>query len=191
MKSTRLEAFSDGVIAIIITIMVLELKVPQDTSLAGVLRVWPVLSSYILSFVIVAIYWVNHHHLIHLAHKVDASILWANINLLFWMSLMPWVTAFLGSSHATPMSVALYGGVSLLCCLAFLILRLTIARHHGDNAELARLHARRVRRNLLASGLYLASIPAAFVDVPVALALLVLPPLMYFIPDRAEASSSE
>src|SRR5262245_49332733 len=123
MKATRLEAFSDGVIAIIITIMVLELKVPHDHSLAGLLAVWPVFSSYVLSFVVVAIYWVNHHHLIHLVKRVNAAVMWSNMNLLLWLSLMPFVTAFLGESHGTPLAVALYGALSALCGISYYVLR--------------------------------------------------------------------
>src|SRR5581483_7930318 len=108
MKTTRLEAFSDGVIAIIITIMVLEFRVPEDHSLQGLLKIWPVLFSYVLSFITVAIYWVNHHHLIHLAHYADGKILWCNMNLLFWISLFPFATAFLGESHTNRLAVMIY-----------------------------------------------------------------------------------
>src|SRR5262245_8298354 len=108
MKTNRIEAFSDGVMAILITIMVLELKAPHDPTPASLGRMWPIFFAYVLSFVIIAIYWVNHHHLIHLVTRVDSVILWANINLLFWISLIPWVTVYLGDNHALRFPVALY-----------------------------------------------------------------------------------
>ena len=107
MKTNRIEAFSDGVMAILITIMVLELKAPHDPTPASLAKMWPTLFAYVLSFIIIAIYWVNHHHLIHLVSRVDSVILWANINLLFWLSLIPWVTVYLGDNHALPFPVAL------------------------------------------------------------------------------------
>ena len=128
MKTNRIEAFSDGVMAIIITIMVLELKAPHDPTPASLGRMWPVFFAYVLSFLIIAIYWVNHHHLIHMVTRVDASILWANINLLFWISLIPWVTVYLGDNHALPFPVALYAAVSLAGGVSFFLLRALIAR---------------------------------------------------------------
>ena len=184
MKSTRLEAFSDGVIAIIITIMVLELKAPHDPTLVGLAKVLPTLLSYVLSFTIVAIYWLNHHHLIHLAQKVDSRILWANMNLLFWMSLMPWVTAYLGENHAAPLAVGLYGAVATACSIAFYVLRQTIACHHRGDARLCAMHQRMGRKNLIAIGIYLAAIPLSWVFVPLALLLIAAPAVMYFLPDR-------
>jgi uncharacterized membrane protein len=184
MKATRLEAFSDGVIAIIITIMVLELKAPHDPTPAGLMKVLPTLLSYILSFTIVAIYWLNHHHLVHLAHKVDSMMLWANVNLLFWMSLIPWVTAYLGDSHATPLAVGLYGSVAVACSASFYLLRSSIARHHRADGKLCALHRRMGRKNLLAVGIYLSAIPLSWACVPLALGLIALPAIMYFLPDR-------
>jgi len=107
MNTNRIEAFSDGVMAILITIMVLELKAPHDPTPASLARMWPTFFAYVLSFIIIAIYWVNHHHLIHLVSRIDAAILWANMNLLFWISLIPWVTVYLGDNHALPFPVAL------------------------------------------------------------------------------------
>src|SRR4051812_6380831 len=133
MKSTRLEAFSDGVIAIIVTIMVLELKVPSDPSPRALLGMLPVFLSYALSFVLVAIYWVNHHHLLHVTRHVDGSILWLNAHLLFWMSLLPFATAYVGHHHATPFTVACYGAVQLACCFAFYALRACIFHPHAGN----------------------------------------------------------
>lgn len=186
MNATRLEAFSDGVIAIIITIMVLELKVPHDPSYAELLKLLPIFLSYTLSFVLVAIYWVNHHHLIHLVERVDGQILWFNLNLLFWMSLTPFVTAYMGENHATPLSVALYGLVQTACSSAFLLLRRTIAQHHKHQSELSTLHSKRVRKNHIALLLSALSIPIAFVAVPLALLLVVAPAVMYFLPAKAK-----
>jgi uncharacterized membrane protein len=109
MKTNRVEAFSDGVMAILITIIVPELKAPHDPTPASLAKMWPTFFVYVLSFVIIAIYWVNHHHIIHLVTRVDSVILWANMNLLFWISLIPWVTVYLGDNHALPFPVALYG----------------------------------------------------------------------------------
>src|SRR5438105_5487134 len=128
MKTNRLEAFSDGVIAILITIMVLELKAPHDPTPASLAKMWPVFFAYVLSFIIIAIYWVNHHHLIHLVTRVDSVILWANINLLFWISLIPWVTVYLGDNHALPFPVAIYAAVSAAGAISFSILLVFISR---------------------------------------------------------------
>jgi uncharacterized membrane protein len=184
VKATRLEAFSDGVIAIIITIMVLELKAPQDIGVIGLKRVLPVFLSYVLSFIIVAIYWVNHHHLIHLAQKVDGKILWANINLLFWISLFPWVTAYLGANYKNSLAVALYAIVATACGASFYLLRSTIACHHRGDERLQALHCRMGRKNLLALAIYITAIPMAWVAIPLSLFLIALPAIMYFMPDR-------
>jgi uncharacterized membrane protein len=184
MKPTRLEAFSDGVIAIIITIMVLELKAPHDPTFAGLARALPTLLSYLLSFVIVAIYWVNHHHLVHLAQKVDAKILWTNLNLLFWMSLIPWATAYLGENHAQPLAVGLYAMVAAVCGAAFYLLRGSISCHHRHDERLRALHGQMARKNLVALGIYLAAVPMAWVSTRLSLLLVALPAMMYFLPER-------
>ena len=184
MKANRLEAFSDGVIAIIITIMVLELKVPHDHSLAGLLVMWPLFLSYAMSFLMVAIYWNNHHHLIHLARRVDGAVMWANLNLLFWLSLVPFTTAFLGENRATPLAVALYGLNSALAGGAYYLLQRTIAAHARADARLTQLHGCMLRKGRLATALYVASVPLAWVSTWLALALIVTPAIMYFIPDR-------
>src|SRR6266513_5375856 len=149
MKTNRIEAFSDGVMAIIITIMVLELKAPHDPTPASLGRMWPVFFAYVLSFLIIAIYWVNHHHLIHMVTRVDAIILWANINLLFWISLMPWVTVYLGDNHVLPFSVALYAAVSLAGALSWFLLRASIERRCSDPVY-RRDNQRMARKNLIA-----------------------------------------
>ena len=184
MKTTRLEAFSDGVIAIIITIMVLELKVPHEHQLAGLLEIWPVFFCYALSFITVAIYWVNHHHLIHLVRRVNAAVMWANINLLFWLSLMPFVTAYLGDNHVTSLAVALYGVVAAACGISYYILRHAIACQTHDDPKLRELHQCMLRKNQIAIGLYVLAVPLAYVSAWLAVGLIMLPAAMYFIPDR-------
>jgi uncharacterized membrane protein len=183
MKTNRIEAFSDGVMAIIITIMVLELKAPHDPTPASLGRMWPVFFAYVLSFLIIAIYWVNHHHLIHMVTRVDASILWANINLLFWISLIPWVTVYLGDNHVLPFPVALYAAVSLAGALSWFLLRASIARHHHD-PEFERVNKRMTRKNFIAILIYAAAIVVAFIYTPLALILIATPATMYFLPDR-------
>jgi uncharacterized membrane protein len=184
MRTNRLEAFSDGVIAILITIMVLELKAPHDPTPASLAKMWPIFFAYVLSFIIIAIYWVNHHHLIHLVTRVDSVILWANINLLFWISLIPWVTVYLGDNHALPFPVALYAVVSAAGALSFFLLTRAIARHH-DEAEFKRLKKKMARKNLVAILIYLAAIPAAFIFTPLALVMIALPAAMYFLPESS------
>jgi uncharacterized membrane protein len=138
MKKTRLEAFSDGVLAIIITIMVLELHVPHEPTLAALLPLWPTLLSYLLSFVYIAIYWNNHHHLFHAVERVTGDVLWANANLLFWLSLVPFVTAWMGENHFAAVPVAVYGGVLLAAAIAYFILTTVLLRHHAPDSLLAR-----------------------------------------------------
>ena len=183
MKTYRLEAFSDGVIAILITIMVLELKAPHDPTPASLAKMWPTFFAYVLSFIIIAIYWVNHHHLIHLVNRVDSVILWANINQLFWISLIPWVTVYLGDNHALPFPVALYAAVSTASAISFFFLRASIARHHHD-PEFNRLNQRMGRKNLIAIFIYVGAIAAAFISTPLALVMIALPAAMYFLPER-------
>jgi len=183
MKTNRIEAFSDGVMAILITIMVLELKAPHDPTPASLARMWPVFFAYVLSFVIIAIYWVNHHHLIHLVTRVDAVFLWANMNLLFWISLIPWVTVYLGDNHALPFPVALYAAVSAAGAASFFFLRASIARHHHE-PEFKRLDRKMTRKNLIALFIYIVAIAVAFVYTPLALVLIATPAVMYFLPER-------
>ena len=183
MKTNRIEAFSDGVMAILITIMVLELKAPHDPTPASLARMWPTFFAYVLSFIIIAIYWVNHHHLIHLISRVDAVILWANMNQLFWISLIPWVTVYLGDNHALPFPVALYAAVSTAGAFSFYLLRASIARHHHD-LEFKRLNKRMARKNLIALVIYIAAIAMAFIYTPLALVMIALPAAMYFLPER-------
>jgi len=169
--------------AIIITIMVLELKAPHDPTPASLAKMWPTFFAYVLSFVIIAIYWVNHHHLIHLITRVDSVILWANINLLFWISLLPWVTVYLGDNHALPFPVALYAAVSTAGAVSFFVMRASIARQHPES-EFNRLNKKMARKNLIAILIYVIAVPVAFIYTPLALVLIALPATMYFLPER-------
>jgi uncharacterized membrane protein len=184
MKTTRLEAFSDGVIAIIITIMVLELKVPHEVGFQALVEMWPVFFCYALSFVTVAIYWVNHHHLLHLVRRVDAGLLWTNMNFLFWLSLMPFATAYLGEYHVVPFAVALYGVVTTACGIAYYFLRHAVACQARDDPKLWALHQRMITKNRIATVIHLSAIPLAYFSTKLALVVFMLPAVMYFVPDR-------
>jgi uncharacterized membrane protein len=189
--TNRLEAFSDGVIAVIITIMVLELKVPRDTTLVSLRSLLPQFLSYLLSFLIVAIMWVNHHHMLHSARRADARLLWSNNNLLFWMSLVPFVTAFMGNNHNDPRAVALYGAVLMMCSLSFALLRRAIMQHHVDNPEMFDYHRRIQFKNVYSLLLCIASIPLAFVDVRISLSIFAFIALSYFLPERKLAETDD
>ena len=187
MGKGRLEAFSDGVIAIIITIMVLELKVPHQADLAdlaALTSLWPVFLSYVLSFVNVGIYWNHHHHLLHAVRQVSGSILWANLHLLFWLSLMPWATGWMGENHFAALPTALYGGVLAMCGVAYTILVFTIISSHGQDSVLSQAIGRdfKGKASLL---LYAAAVPAALWLHPgVAGALFAAVALMWLVPDK-------
>lgn len=184
MKRGRLEAFSDGVLAIVITIMVLELKVPHGgADLAALRPLLPVFSSYVLSFLYIGIYWNNHHHLMHAVDRVSGGILWANLHLLFWLSLIPFATAWMGENHFAPAPLALYGAVLLMAGVAFLILQLTIVNTHGCDSVLARAVGRDWKGKSSVT-LYLAAIPLAFVSEWVAGSLYLLVALLWLVPDR-------
>ena len=183
MGKGRLEAFSDGVIAIIITIMVLELKVPYGADLAALSSLIPVLLSYVLSFIFVGIYWNNHHHLLHAIHSVNGRILWANLHLLFWLSLIPFVTDWMGKNHFAPLPVALYGVVLLFSAIAYFILTKTLIYHHGRDSTLAKALGRDYKAKV-SLVLYAIAIPLAFVNSWFACALYVLVAVIWFIPDR-------
>ena len=184
MGTNRLEAFSDGVIAIIITIMVLELKAPHDASVPALLALWPTFLAYVLSFVLVAIYWVNHHQLIHLVRRVDGATMWLNINLLFWLSLTPFAAAFLGDHAGVPLAAALYAVLQTLCAASFLLLRMAVARHHKDNPRHMTLHRAALLKNGIAIGMYAAAIPAAYLNIPLSLLLMAAPTSMYVRPSH-------
>ena len=183
MGTGRLEAFSDGVIAIIITIMVLELKVPHGTSFEELRPVFPVLLSYVLSFIYVGIYWNNHHHMLHLVQTVTGPILWANLHLLFWLSLVPFVTAWMGENQLATLPVALYGGVLIMAAFAYLILATLIARHEGRDSVFAKAMGRDIKGKV-SPVLYGAGIVMAFVQPMISVALYVAVAAIWFIPDR-------
>ena len=183
MGPGRLEAFSDGVLAIIITIMVLELHVPHTTDVAALRPLAPVFASYVLSFVYVGIYWSNHHHMLHLTRHVTGGILWANLHLLFWLSLVPFVTGWMGENHFAPVPTAAYGAVLLLAAIAYLILQLTIVRSQGPSSALASAIGRDVKGKVSAV-LYLLAIPLALVRPSLAGALYAAVALVWLIPDR-------
>ena len=180
MGKGRLEAFSDGVIAIIITIMVLELKVPEGGSLAPML---PDFLSYVMSFVYVGIYWNNHHHLLAATHKVNGGILWANLHLLFWLSLIPFITRWMGANHFAAVPVAIYGVALLMCGVAYFILVRLLIAFHGKDSTLARAVGRD-DKGWLSMILYSVAIPLAFVRPAIAVAIYVAVALIWFIPDR-------
>jgi uncharacterized membrane protein len=183
MEKNRLEAFSDGVIAIIITIMVLELKVPHTAALAELKPLLPVLLSYVLSFIYVGIYWNNHHHLFHSTEKITGGILWANLHLLFWLSLFPFTTGWVGENHLAPTPTAVYGFVLLMAAIAYYILQRTIITQQGRNSLLAAAIGKDWKGKI-SPLVYLAAIPLAFVSPWLASGLYVLVALMWLVPDR-------
>lgn len=184
MKTGRMEAFSDGVIAVIITIMVLELKVPHTPDLAALLEVVPSLLVYGLSFAVVAILWVNHHHTVEKAHRANAALLWTNNNLLFWMSLIPFVTAYLGQNCHQPLAVACYGAVMTAVAGAFLLLQWTIGRQEPQTEARVELFRRLNNKAATSVICYAASVGLAFWSVNVSFAIFVIFPLLYFWPER-------
>jgi uncharacterized membrane protein len=183
MSKGRLEAFSDGVLAIIITIMVLELRAPHDAELEALVPLVPVFLSYLLSFVFVAIYWNNHHHMLQAVHHVTGGVLWANMHLLFWLSLIPFVTHWMGGTHFAAMPVAAYGVVLLLAAFAYTILVRVLIAVHGKESTLA-IAVGGDRKGLISLLLYVAAIPAAFVDPRIACALYGIVAVIWLIPDR-------
>jgi uncharacterized membrane protein len=179
----RLEAFSDGVIAIIITIMVLELQVPHNAEWAALEALAPVFFSYVLSFVYVGIYWNNHHHMLHAVHHINGPTLWANLHLLFWLSLTPFVTAWMGENHFAPAPVALYGFVQLMAGIAYFILARVLVAHQGADSALARAIGKD-RKGLISVLIYLIAMATSFVSSQVALFLYVAVAVLWLIPDR-------
>jgi uncharacterized membrane protein len=183
MRTSRLEAFSDGVIAIIITIMVLEMKVPHGESVEALLPVIPVFLSYVLSFVYLGIYWNNHHHMLHASEKVTGAILWANLHLLFWLSLIPFTTGWMGENHFAAAPAALYGVVLLMAAIAYWILQQRIIASQGPDSLLKKAVGGDWKGRL-SPVLYAIAIPMAFWSRWVSLALYVLVALLWLIPDR-------
>jgi len=183
MGTGRLEAFSDGVIAIIITIMVLELKAPHGSGFDALLPIIPVFLSYVLSFVYVGIYWNNHHHMLHAAERVSGAGLWANLHLLFWLSLIPFVTAWVDENHLVTAPVALYGVVLLMAAIAYYILARVLVRDNGPESELAKAFGEDIKgRSSIA--FYIVGISLSLWHAWLAVAVYVLVAIMWVIPDR-------
>lgn len=182
MKKGRLEAFSDGVLAIIITIMVLELKAPHGADFAVLKPLIPVFISYVISFIYIGIYWNNHHHLINTVERVSGSILWANSHLLFWLSMVPFVTAWMGDNHFAPQTLALYGFVLLMSAIAYYILQLTIVKQHGKDSTLAKALGSDFKGKI-SPILYLIAIPSAFLNEWIAGGIYIFIALMWLVPD--------
>ncbi len=182
MSKGRMEAFSDGVIAVIITIMVLEIKSPHGVNLAALKPLVPAFLSYVLSFVYVGIYWNNHHHLLHAAEHVTGAILWANLHLLFWLSLIPFATDWMGENHFAPLPVALYGAVLLLAAVAYFLLTKTLIAHHGPSSKLA-ASIGRDRKGEASVVVYAAAIPLAFAQPWIACACYALVAILWLLPD--------
>ncbi|SFH35874.1 TMEM175 family protein [Pedobacter insulae] len=183
MKKGRIEAFSDGVIAIIITIMVLELKVPHAAEFKNLLALWPVFLSYILSFIYVGIYWNNHHHLFVVVDRINGRVLWANMHLLFWLSMVPFATAWMGENHFAPAPVALYGFVLLMNGIAYSILTRSLIKHHGNDSVLAKAVGSGFKGTLSVAS-YALAIGCSFFSVWISGAFYVFVALMWLIPDK-------
>ncbi len=183
MNRTRLEAFSDGVLAIIITIMVLEIKVPHGNDFEVLKPLIPVVISYILSFIYIGIYWNNHHHMMHTVKRVTGGILWANLHLLFWLSLVPFVTGWIGENHFDPIPMALYGFVLLMAAVAYFALQTSIIKSQGENSLLARAVGNDIKGKI-SPILYLLAIVSNFVSQWISGALYFLVALIWLIPDK-------
>jgi len=183
MPKSRLEAFSDGVLAIIITIMVLDLHIPRGQELSALLPLLPVFLCYVLSFVYIGIYWNNHHHMLHAAKRVSGGVLWANLHLLFWLSLLPFVTGWMGENSFAAIPTALYGGVLLMAATAYWILARALIAAEGTESMLAKAIGRD-RKGVLSIALYAVAIPLALVSRWPALGIFVLVALMWLVPDR-------
>ena len=183
MGKSRLEAFSDGVIAIIITIMVLELKMPEGADFNALKSVSPVLFTYVLSFAYIGIYWNNHHHLIHAAHKVNGAILWANTHLLFWLSLIPFVTGWMGENHFATIPVIAYGFILLMCGLAYYILVRTLIGLLGKDSIISRLIGNDFKGKI-SLVIYALALPLAYVSPWISCLLYIIVAMIWIIPDR-------
>ena len=183
MQKNRLEAFSDGVVAILITIMILELKVPHGDDWAALRPLLPVLVTYILSFVFLGIYWNNHHHMLHAVERVNGPILWANHHLLFWLSLVPVVTGWMGEHHNAPVPTAAYGIVLIMSAVAYAILHQAILSSHGPQSRIAKL-PQSANKERLSLALYVAAIPLAFVNTWLSDAIYATVALIWLVPDK-------
>lgn len=183
MNSNRLEAFSDGVLAIIITIMVLEIKVPHGTDMEAIIPLLPILLSYVLSFIYIGIYWNNHHHMMHTVQKVSGGILWANLHLLFWLSLIPFVTGWVGENHFAKLPMAFYGAVLLMAAIAYFILQNRILAVQGKDSLLAKALGNDLKGKA-SPIIYIVAIIASFYYPWIAGALYIIVALMWLIPDK-------
>lgn len=183
MKTTRLEAFSDGVLAIVITIMVLELKVPKEVNVEALFSVFPVFLSYVLSFIYVGIYWNNHHHLFQIVTKVNGKILWANLNLLFWLSLFPFVTGWMGENHFEKNPTAFYGIVLFMAALAFEILIYCVTKHEGKNSKVAEVY-KGDNKMIRSIALYFIGIVVSFFIPFLGILIYTIVALMWVIPEK-------
>ncbi|MCC6864927.1 MAG: DUF1211 domain-containing protein [Ignavibacteria bacterium] len=183
MTKSRLEAFSDGVLAIIITIMVLELKIPHGTELSDLIPVYPYFLSYVLSFIYVGIYWNNHHHMLHTVNKVSGGILWANMHLLFWLSLVPFTTGWMAENHFAPLTLTLYGVDLLMAAIAYFILQKRILTIHGEGSLLKKAIGNDIKGKI-SPVLYIAAIILSFFNQWASGAIYVLTALIWLIPDR-------
>ncbi len=184
MGKTRLEAVSDGVIAIIITIMVLELKVPEGADWNALKSESHMLLNYAISFALIGIYWNNHHHLLHTVKHVSSGIMWANLNLLFWLSLIPFDTAWMGENHKQPLPVAFYALLLAVCGLSYTVLQKIIAACHKDQPELKEVMRRQKQKGILSVAFYIAAIPLAYLNTSISILLFVAVAVTWFIPDK-------
>jgi uncharacterized membrane protein len=184
MSKDRLLAFTDGVIAIIVTVMVLDLKVPEQHTFDALVAVWPIFLSYVLSFIYIGIYWINHHHFFQLVERVDGLILWANLDLLFWLSLVPFATAWMGETSFAAAPTAVYGVALLMPALAWYAMQLALLRQHGRQSTLARAIGRRDIKGKISPVIYLAGIAAAYYDTRISWLLYLAVALMWIVPDR-------
>lgn len=182
MGKGRVEAFTDGVVAIIITIMVLELKVPHGEDFSALVPLWPIFFCYVLSFINVGIYWNNLHNMFHTVQRVDGRVLWANLNLLFWLSLMPVTTAFMGENHFAPVPVAVYGTDLALCAIAYTILAGALHRLHGNDTAFAKALGTD-RKGKLSLAVYIVAVVLTFVSQWIGVALYVLVAMIWLVPD--------
>ncbi len=183
MKKERVEIFSDGILAIVITIMVLEMKAPEDTSLNALLPVIPVLLSYVLSFIYLSIYWVNHHHLFQATQKISAAVLWANMHLLFWLSLIPFTTSWMGENHLEATPVALYGFVLLMSAISYRILEITLLKLNKERETFVLI----IKKGIKEQGtmiLYIAGIVCAYLSVYISIACYIIAALLWIIPNK-------
>lgn len=183
MNKGRLEAFSDGVIAILITIMVLELKVPHGDNLKALAPLLPVFLTYVLSFIYLGIYWNNHHHMLHATKHINGKVLWANLHLLFWLSLIPFVTGWMGENHFAPLPTAIYGVVLLLAAISYTILQTALVSHQGKDSTLAKAVGKDLKGKL-SMLMYLVAIPTAFLHQWISDLLYVAVAMIWLIPDR-------